>query len=528
MIHSLAALLFFAQAPALSLPAGASSEFQSQILKVQVALDSGQFDKAKELLAPLPSHKVQFVWNDAGLTEKQKSDFVRAREMAFMAWKRFLPGVTFEIAPTGGLSFSFQPSLPPRPNADLPAGMTLNVAAGQVQAVIAGTRGKPTVPTGVFDVQSDVMRSVGAYLGVSDLPFGGNVMAINDQPLSRMGAVPKYQADIALANIAVVQGLRDAAEKKQASGLVPGTLKSPEAAIEMGRIMQGEKKKFSFEIANTGKGELKLWIRPECGCMTLEAPAVLTPGQTQKIDVDFDSSDFRGTLERLIYIISNDPTNPLTVVKMESIIVPPFRFLNPAEQVVVVGDKPTVATVYLVANGTAPFEIKDAEMAGFNADVTWEPWQGTIADPEMKEPAKARKGYKLSVTVPTKLIQGRSPGTLMVSTDDPKFPQLQYQMYAQKGIVALPDELFLGNLSGPRSSKFLVSRPGKPFKVLSASSDSSDLKLAVRPGKDSQEWVIEVEYSGKATIGDFTPTITVKTDDPKQPTIKVPVIGTVQ
>jgi hypothetical protein len=150
------------------------------------------------------------------------------------------------------------------------------------------------------------------------------------------------------------------------------------------------------------------------------------------------------------------------------------------------------------------------------------------ADPEMDEPATMRDGYVFHVHFSPNIPSGRPSGTLTVKTGLPDFPQAQYTLFVQKGILASPDRVPLGLVSKPAYRSFLVSRPGKPFKVLSAESSSSYLNPLIIALPDSGDYRIDVDYNGKAPVGDFLATITVKTDDPKQPTIEVTVFGTIQ
>jgi hypothetical protein len=271
-----------------------------------------------------------------------------------------------------------------------------------------------------------------------------------------------------------------------------------------------------------------VYVRPECGCVTGQQVYNVPAGKSQRVELQFDSTDFMGKLLRKIYVVSNDPEKPTREIDVTTTVVPTYRFLTPDGPVIVAGDKQGVGELYLTFNDIEPFSIKDIQTAGPSGDVAWEDWSGSLPDPAMNEAPRTRKGYKLTVTVPSKLPPGRSPMTIFVTTESPDYPVLQTEIYVQKGIVAIPDELYLGEMSGPKTGKFVVSRPGKNYKILGATSSSPNLKVTIKPGENGQEWICEVAYDGKSSFGEFNQTITLRTDDPKQPTVKVPVLGNVQ
>ena len=97
-------------------------------------------------------------------------------------------------------------------------------------------------------------------------------------------------------------------------------------------------------------------------------------------------------------------------------------------------------------------------------------------------------------------------------------------MFAQKGIVALPDQVYLGEISGSaKRASFLVSRPGRDFAITKITSDSTRFKASSEAVRGKWEHKVTVEFDGKATQGPLNANIVVHTDDPKQPQITVPI-----
>lgn len=105
---------------------------------------------------------------------------------------------------------------------------------------------------------------------------------------------------------------------------------APVAAFEpkthdFGEMKQGDKKDHTFTVTNKGKSELIIRrVRSSCGC-TAVAPSkkVIAPGETAPIKVTFDSRGKRGRQSKSITVITNDPKNSTTTLRISSNIVTP-------------------------------------------------------------------------------------------------------------------------------------------------------------------------------------------------------------
>ena len=97
-------------------------------------------------------------------------------------------------------------------------------------------------------------------------------------------------------------------------------------------------------------------------------------------------------------------------------------------------------------------------------------------------------------------------------------------MFVQKGIVSLPESVYLGSPQGVSDSSLVLIRLGRPFKLKSISSDSKYLTFETVPNTSTNPsaYTIRVIYDGKAPEHRLKGTITIETDDANQPTIKIP------
>lgn len=93
--------------------------------------------------------------------------------------------------------------------------------------------------------------------------------------------------------------------------------------FDFGDMKQGDKKDYTFNLTNAGKSDLQIRnVRSSCGC-TAVAPSkkVVSPGETVPIKVTFDSRGKRGRQSKSITVITNDPKNPTSTLRISSNIL---------------------------------------------------------------------------------------------------------------------------------------------------------------------------------------------------------------
>ncbi len=513
------ALLALAQTAAPVLPPGVSQEFGTQVIAIERMLEAGEFDKASEKLEGMPTAEVAVSWDDSGVPADMKVSFLQARDMAFATWKMVAPGVKFDVKPSGSVNFKFSDTAAQSPN-----GMSLTFKRPEAEVLIGLTRGEAyKTITSVNNVHNDVARALGAYLGVGNSPFASSVMLPKPAETQRSRLMPQ-DASVAIENLKVLDALRAAAAQK-----VKITPTHSKAVIgdshDLGKMLHGEMRSFKIDVRNDGNGPLKMWLKPECGCTSLVGAQTVAPNSTTPIEVMFDTKEFDGDIVKGITFVTNDPVQPIREFKIRGNIRPMYRFLTPSGPVAILEENGASYDIFLTFKDVKPFHIKRADLLGIPGEVTVSIWKGEMADPQRGEGVLPRAGYKMTVLIPNRIPPGRSPGTLVVQTDSPIAPRVQFTVQAQKGIVALPDELYLGEVSEAKTSRLLVSRPGRPFNITGVESKSASFKVEVKK-ISADEYALEIAYDGKAPKGDLASSLVVTTDDPKQPVVTIPIVGT--
>lgn len=92
-------------------------------------------------------------------------------------------------------------------------------------------------------------------------------------------------------------------------------------AWDFGKISEGEIKSCEFEVKNAGDKELIISNTfSSCGCTKVSISSTrILPQESAKLKVSFDSKGFAsGKTERIIYVNSNDPDDPVKKVTISA------------------------------------------------------------------------------------------------------------------------------------------------------------------------------------------------------------------
>lgn len=515
---------------------GTNEWFQRGMVSVMRDLEAGRFAQASAKAAHLPDATITLHWDEAGLSSVQKSDFRAARDRAIAGWKTVVPGL--KVVTTGfkvpEVKISFARSLPPNADSLGPAGAvfltSIEPSDPAIDAVIALERGTMKAKTIGMDVHNEVVYAIGSALGLARLPQPGLPMYRTEESYHDFYAPLRGQFALIRENFAGVQAVRAAAAaKKKLSPAIPELALQP-MRYDAKPTVQGAPLSFTIAFTNKGVATLRYWVVPDCGCFSIRQGSEIAPGESSSIGVSVNTMDFPGTHDKVLYIYSNDPENPVRIFPVTFQAKPRYRFLwEEATDVLQVSENGRSATVYLALEGD--MKVTGASINGGSTGmVDFEPWQGQLPDAKYGEGPLPRKGYKFEILFGSDIGAGRRTVGLMVDTDDPVFSRLTFPFYLQKGIVALPQRVFLGEVKVGQAAQASVriSRPGKVFKVLRVEPLSSALTASFEVIGTKGDYRVNLVFKGVPDSGSYAGKIRVHTDDPNQPVIDIDVTAVVR
>ena len=159
--------------------------------------------------------------------------------------------------------------------------------------------------------------------------------------------------------------------------------------------------------------------------------------------------------------------------------------------------------------------------AGFH--VSESPFHGKV---KVGDGEQTIDGYRFLITIPKDFKNQRVPVTLNLSTNDSVFGAINNTIYLQNGIVCDPSPVFLGPVGQSfRPFSVQVSWPAHQFRILSASINLPQFSVRTSGNGLGSSHTITIRYLRKPGFGPIQATLTLRTNSPSQPIIKVPVSG---
>jgi hypothetical protein len=516
-----------------TLPPGANRAVGEAVISIEEKLEKGDFAGAKAELRLLPKRTVTIHWDDNAVPKDRRAEFTQARDEALAAWKAGISGLDFKFGKPADLAFSFVKDLPVSEESSMPAGAVHSFSTGEkdprLETVIGLNRGRPLDPIDASDLYNEVAYSVGSYLGLERAVTFGSFSSRTDQ------SVPT-RTRISSSDVLIIRRIETALAELRAAvqegvKLVPARpmLQVQPAKLTLPKVSQGEIAKFTIQVTNIGNAPLTMRVQPDCGCLVANFPSTIQAGRSALIEGAIDTTEFVGHLKKKLVFFTNDAERPSREIPVDVVAEPLVRLIVPGTGVYQMSESGAEVDAFMYFNGPADFKPVSARVDGVPAEVSIEPWSGMLADPELEEPEKQRQGYRIKLKMKSIGLPGRIPASLVVDTDSPKFRQFHRGLQFQKGIVALPYQLYMGDVGkDPRRFSFLVSRPETGFKIKSVESDNPFITATTKPVRGEWEHRVSVVYNGKADFGPLEGLLTIHTDDPVQPVIRVPVRGMVQ
>lgn len=508
-------------------PAGANQSFQQAVLVVEDLLEKSDFDGAKRAISILPNPSFKLEWDDANVPETLRPHLATMRESAMDEWRILLrESKMTSVASGGDLKISFAPLLKDAEGNPIGATQSFSTKVGEprTHVVIALQRGNPSQPTTATEVRNEVMFGIATYLGIERTHYPGAASFRTDLPGAGQARVSQSDVSVGSRLLPVVEKLRELVEKRVAVQAARPKLSLESTKIVLPKAVQAEPVRFTIKVTNSGNAPLFYRFTPDCGCLSANHTPMIEAGQTAEVVAFVDTVNFVGELRHKFYIFANDAAEPRRELPVDIDVEPLFRFHRDGPTVLQSTDQGADTEVILLLSDAAKFSVTDSRVQGLKGTVAMSPWEGEFGTPPVKG-----KGYRFKVHLDRTSIPGRALANLEISTDSLVFPLLRYSIYAQKGIIAVPESLYLGEVSqAPTLSSFVLSRPGFPFKVRAIQSNVPYLKAAATPLQDGSEHRVTVTYDGKADFGPIGAMLTVFTDDPKQPKVLVPVVGSVR
>ncbi|HSL90026.1 MAG TPA: DUF1573 domain-containing protein [Ignavibacteriaceae bacterium] len=201
---------------------------------------------------------------------------------------------------------------------------------------------------------------------------------------------------------------------------------------DFGDVNQGEIVKASFLISNSGGDLLEIMdVRASCGCTAAKPEkSQLKPGESTKVDVNFNTKGRRGIQQQRVTVTTNDPANQQLVLTIKANVVipektkaeaPKIQFNNSQYNFGKVKEGQVYQHTFTFSNtGSRSLNIKDVKSSCGCA----------VASISQKE-LMPGESATLKVELDTAKRKGRMSRTLTVISNDPENPNTILTLYAE-------------------------------------------------------------------------------------------------
>jgi hypothetical protein len=513
-------------------PIGTSSRFLERLESLQDLLAAKKYSNATDYAKFFPKPVNTFRVDPKNVPKEYQEEFIQSVRFAFEKWNFALSGYSkFSEKKTGrvDLLVGFQPTVAKTTQGEIRSYVEFWGESGlepSLEAIFALKYGSTSRTT--IDFYNDTLYAVGSYLGLTALKQPESAMERTEASSGSMHEISEFEKNNAKRLISISRILRETATKKKPFIARKARLFLESKTLQFPDTLQGEFGETEFLISNNGNSTLQLLAFGDCGCIKGFAPPELKPGETARLNGTYDTTEITGEVRHNVVLLTNDPR--YTRIKIPTIIKvkPRFAAVFPDSDVVDLNQPKNEMSFYFTSDLEKLPEIKQVNTGGFPLKVSYEKFYGTVDNKFGKASKEKIRGYKVTVDysgVRTIPIYGRINSSIFFATNDEVLSSVRPMLNFQKGILAIPETLFLGSPTGPFEAKLLISRPANDFKIVEIRSESQRLTASVKKRLSAGEYELKIRYDGKALDHKINSKLYIKTDDPNAPEIVVPVLS---
>lgn len=380
-------------------------------------------------------------------------------------------------------------------------------AGAPVQSPTGGTKGRTLWIGGAVVVVAAVLYGVSARTGRK----GGDTASSLTNTV--IAAAPSVAAS-------VPPSLSGTAAMGSAVGPSGPKMQFATPIYDFGTVKIGELVKYTYVFTNAGGATLQVSnVQVSCGCTTAgEWTRQVEPGKTGSIPVQFNSSGFGGQIGKSITVTCNDTNQGVVVLQIKGNVWKPIDVMPQMAVLNVIAESPSAATtVRIVSNEEAPLTLSAPE--GNNA--------AFAAELKTNVPGKQ---FELVVRTVPPLPAGNAQGQITLKTSSTNVPVINVTAWAnvQPVVVAMPAQIALpvAPLANPMPSAVSIRNNGTNTLTLSEPVvNAKGVDVQLKETEPGRAFALALNFPAGFEIAQGEKVeLSVKSNHPQFPTIKVPVV----
>jgi len=291
--------------------------------------------------------------------------------------------------------------------------------------------------------------------------------------------------------------------------------------FDFGKTNAGEVVRHDFVFTNTGTATLEIKdVRPGCGCTTAGSwDKTVEPGKTGAIPLQFNSTGFGGSVTKSAIVICNDSGKSNVVLQITGTVWRPIDVTPMMAVFNVSSESQTNETkvVRIVSNLEEPVTLSDLQCSNrsFQAEL---------------KTVRPGKEFELHITAVPPFNSSPIIAPVTLKTSSPGMPAINVSAYVmvQQPVTVAPEQIMLpsGPLAAAMSLTVAIRNNGTNSLGLSdAHVNFPGAEVRVKETQPGRLFSLMVNFpAGFQIKPDQKVEVSVKSNHPKLPLIKVPVL----
>lgn len=255
---------------------------------------------------------------------------------------------------------------------------------------------------------------------------------------------------------------------------------------------------------------------------------MIPPGGSGKIVAKMKTAGHPGVMTKTVNVVTNDPQRPSLSLSLTADVRTPVLANPPHASLAGAVGETIETTVVLRRDDGEPLEVRPLASPGSPVTVQTVP---------VKRPDDALPGtrpgdvvVRLQVADTSRALQAQG-GTLRFSTNHPRRAEIALPYYVQvmPAVRPVPAQVSLVRAAQDRPATgqvSLVNTANRTFHVLAVElrGDLPGVVAEILSNGEAMTQAVRLQSAGAVAVGVHRGTLVVKTNDPKAPTVEVPVV----
>ena len=293
----------------------------------------------------------------------------------------------------------------------------------------------------------------------------------------------------------------------------PPRLEMPEAVFEAGTVDAGTLIRHTFAIRNAGGADLHVTAQPGCACTVVQYDRTIAPGTVGTLTATLDTLNYKGAITKEVRLSSDDPTNGSVDLALRATVIPALD-VRPSDSVVLHGQIAELKPVELAlaSNDGQPFDVLRADA---------DPALSVQVAPDPAA-APARTRYRIVIAARPNVPAGRSGPIVTLVTSHPHAPPLTIRVNLDivPAVSVEPKHVFLRPAPGDVQHVRIAKHSG-PLAVEPPQPSDPGVAVTLTPVVPDHEYDLALHWTGPPVARPLRTQVTVRTNDPNQPTVVV-------